>query len=465
LIESLAVRQRPALRPLFPAGSSSAIRTAEASVAALFSLSSYDRRHGVAMYALRVANDSSALMLCRIWAIAPDGTPSLAYPAVFEIEPYSLKSVEVPIWPDKRMPAQHFLAEVAGGNLQCMVEARPPEIRGHSRPIGAIAATACLATGLGMAAVAALGLTFPRILAFAVPPVTQPGATVQVAYTASGAGTLSYAVDGPNGKQIAAKTLQRQSGLIPIAIPANAQAGAYTVQLNLHGALGNAKELRVLNVAVPRNAGPRIGAISVSPVVAAPGQTVTATYTASASDGYVRLIDRDGTLWAQKPFSRDGITTFSLPPVSTNHEMRVLLHVHRGRAFAESSAGLVVAGAPAPRSASNDGMPLLAGSDGASAISTPDDRANGTFAVARTRVRSGDAIDVRILSPRNAMRIALADPQSREVASADAGADAETVTLRAPSVTVPSRYTVVATFTDGFGAETIVEPITIAPRR
>jgi hypothetical protein len=416
------------------------------------------------MYALRINNETNALLLCRIWAIESDGTPTLAYPAVFDVEAHSLKTADVPIWFDKRTLPQRFVAEVAGRDIRCTVEAASPRVPTR-RGIGAVAALVCMATGLGMAGLAALGLTFPRILAFAVPPATQPGATVQLAYTASGAGTLSYAVTAPNGRQIAATTLPKQSGLIPIAIPANAPAGAYAVALNLHGPLGTAKEVRTFDVAVPRNVGPQIGAISVSPIVAGPGQTVTATYTASASDGYVRLVDRDGTVWAQKPFSRNGVTTFSLPPVSTNHEMRVLLHVHRGRAFAESSAGLVIAAVPASRAPANDGMPLLAGSDGTSAISSPDERANGTFAVARTRVRSGDAIDVRILSPRNAMRIALTDPQSREVASTDAGADADTVTLRAPSVTVPSRYTVVATFTDGFGTETIVEPITIAPRR
>jgi hypothetical protein len=35
--------------------------------------------------------------------------------------------------------------------------------------------------------------------------------------------------------------------------------------------------------------------------------------------------------------------------------------------------------------------------------------------------------------------------------------------LKAPAVTVAARYTVVASFTDGFGQETIVQPIMIRP--
>ena len=416
------------------------------------------------MYALRINNETNALLLCRIWAIAPDGTSTLAYPAVFDVEAHSLKTADVPIWFDGRALPQRFVAEVAGRDIHCTVEAASPNVHPR-RGIGAIAALICLASGLGLAGLAALGLAFPRILAFAVPPVTQPGATVQVAYTASGAGTLSYAVAAPNGKQIAAATLPQHSGLIRIAIPSSARAGVYTIQLSEHGPLGSAKELRVVNVEIPHNAGPQIGNVSVDPVVAAPGQTVTVAYTASASDGYVRLLDRDGTVWAQKPFSHDGITTFAIPPVAGSREMRVLLHVTKGRGYAESSAGLVVASAsPIAPSAGND-LPLVAGSDGGSALSTAGDAANGTFSVARTRVRSGETIDVRVLSPRNAMRIALNDPQSHEVSAVNVGSDADVVPLRAPAVRVPSRYTVVATFTDGFGEETVVAPVTIAPGR
>ena len=42
------------------------------------------------------------------------------------------------------------------------------------------------------------------------------------------------------------------------------------------------------------------------------------------------------------------------------------------------------------------------------------------------------------------------------------GAEADVVTLRAPAVTVPTRYTVVG-FTDGFGQESVVQPVTIPP--
>lgn len=468
MIESLVVRPRPLApaHPLLPVGPGSAIRTTEGTVAAMFSLTTYDKRHRVAMYALRVANESSSVLICRILAIAPNGSQALAYPATFEVEPYSLKSADVPVWLDGSVP-QRFIAEVAGRDLYCTVEAPPPDVRPRRRPIGAIAAIACILSGLAMVGVAAVGLAIPRILAFAAPPLTHPGSTTQMEYSASGMGALAYSVAAPDGKTIAGATLPAASGAFPLTIPATGHPGAYSVRLSMRGPLGNVSQLRVVNVEVARNAGPQIGAISVDPVVAAPGQTVTATYTASAGDGYLRLLDRDGTVWAQKPFSHNGVTTFSIPPVSGNREMRVLLHVTKGRGSAESSAGLVIAGTlPAAAQGGNaNDMPVVAGTDGAAAVSTPADAGNGTFALARARVRSGETIDVRILSPRNGMRIALADPQSHEVSAVDVGSDADAVPLRAPAVRVPSRYTIVATFTDGFGEESVVEPITIEPAR
>jgi hypothetical protein len=138
--------------------------------------------------------------------------------------------------------------------------------------------------------------------------------------------------------------------------------------------------------------------------------------------------------------------------------MRVVLHVTKGRSAAESSAGLLVATAAAkaadtPQTVAGDNNP-----DGAT-----DDSDNGTFEVLTRSVQSGGAIHVRIFSPRNGMRIALTDPQSREVTGVNVGADAESVTLKAPSVTVAARYTVVANFTDGFGQESIVQPVIVRP--
>ena len=115
----------------------------------------------------------------------------------------------------------------------------------------------------------------------------------------------------------------------------------------MQGPLGSVDATRVLNAIVPvatnRAKVARIGSISVSPVIAKPGQVIDVSYTATAESGYVRLLGVDGTIWAQKPFSARGETQFVVPYFSGPREMRVVVHVARGQTSAQSTAGLVVA--------------------------------------------------------------------------------------------------------------------------
>jgi FtsP/CotA-like multicopper oxidase with cupredoxin domain len=194
-------------------------------------------------------------------------------------------------------------------------------------------------------------------------------------------------------------------------------------------------------------------------VVAKPGQRIEIAYAASGTDGYVRLLGTDGAIWAEAPFSHGGSTQFTVPNLPGQRELRVLLHVTRGRSTAESSAGLIVGSAqPDPNA---QPTPAVAGDN--QMDSAADGYANGTFQVASPTVPSGGTIHVQIISPRNGMRLSLTDTQSNEVTAVDVGTDQQTVSLRAPQVRVATRYTVVASFTDGFGQESIVQPVTVTP--
>ncbi|MEO6834686.1 MAG: hypothetical protein ABI231_02100 [Candidatus Tumulicola sp.] len=457
----LALRSERALgvatpAPLpFQAGSGTAVATLTGNVAAIFVLESFDRRHRFAIYSLRIANNSSSPLIGRIWIVSHDGAASPAYPVSVEIAPYTQRSTDVPVWLDDRTSFARAIAEIVGEGVECIVEAAAPAVADRERRLYPAIAAAGLAVAFLVAAGTALGMSLPRIAAFAVPPMAMNGTTVQAEYSASGAGTLAYAVTAPDGHRVAGGPLAAHSGAIPVAIPTSSDNGAYTLALTMRGPLGTAKEVRVLNGVVPKGrGGAQISDIAVTPVVAKAGQTVTVTYAASGTDGFVRLLGTDGTIWAQKPFSRDGKAEFVVPAVIDSREMRVLLHVIKGRSAAESSAGLVVAGAASEKFSATGAAPPAAAGDG---------DANGTFAVAARTIKSGGTIKVAILSPRNGMRVALTDTRSTEVTGVDVGADEETVTLRAPTVGLATRYTVVATFTDGFGEESIVQPVTVTP--
>lgn len=445
-------------------GSGTAMQTLAGSVSAFFALESFDKRRGVATYMLRVVNRTHSALICRTWVISRAGDAALAYPVLFEIEPLSTNAMQVPVWPGDFGSFDRAIAEIAGEGVQCIVEAPAPARFTPERPYARIAA-ACVGIGLLALTIAgALNGAMPRIAAFAVPPEALTGTTVRAEYNASGAGTLSYSVLAPDGRRIQGGTVADRSGELPIPLPASNAPSAYTVQMTMAGPLGAATETRVLNAVAGRGAGaPQIAGISVSPLVAKPGQSVNVAYSASGDDGYVRLMGDDGTIWAQQPFSHAGQTRLIVPPVTASQQMKILLHVTKGRAAVQSVAGLLVVPSAASRSIASP--PQIVGDDDPTTASSAasDAGENGTFALAASTVKSGATVHVHVLSPRNGMRISLTDGQSHEVTGLNVGSDSSDITLTAPTVTAPTRYTVVASFTDGFGQESVVEPLTVVP--
>ena len=422
-------------------GSHAVVQTQTGSVAVLFALESYDRRQHVAIYSLRVFNDSNALLVCRVGVVSQQGDAALAYPVPLQVEPFSVKSTEVPVWLSDFDSFSHAVVEVAGGDVRCVVEAAAPIVKPKRRFSEFTLAAAGVTFGLVTLAVAGSGLVVPRIAAFAVPPMALNGTTVQAEYASSGFGTLSYAITAPDGRRVAGGTLNQSAGTVPVAIPASHDSGAYTIQLSMQGPFGSASALRVLNatpkVAAAAGDSARIAHISVNPLVAKPGQTIDVAYAATGSDGYVRLLGTDGTIWAQEPFSHSGSTQVTIPALPGERELRVLLHVTRGSSTAESSAGVVVA-APAPAASVQPAPQVVSDNQ----VDSPaDGYANGTFQVLSATVSSGGTIRVQILSPRNGMRISLTDTQSNEVTGVNVGTDQPTVSLRAPQVRVATRYT------------------------
>jgi hypothetical protein len=467
-LNALAVRkQQPVMRtqaqrwPAPRSGSGTAMQTAAGAVSAVFALETFDRRSGVATYSLRVLNYTTSALVCQAWAITQKGRAVLAYPVAIDVAPNSELAMQVPVVLPALPRFDRALVEVAGQDVHCLVEAAAPAGTGGNRGY-AIAATSLLTGALALGGAVGLWPSIPRIDAFAVPPQALAGTTVRAEYDVRGSGRLWYTVAAPNGKQIQGGLLTDRSGTIPISIPPSRDAGAYTVQMALSGPLGEASATRVLTTLPERpRSEAQIGSISVSPIVVRPGQTVNVAYSAVGDGGYVRLMGADGTIWGQQSFSKHGLNTFVVPPVRDG-ELHLVLHVTRGHSSAQSMAGLVVA-TTTPATANAAPAQAIVGDDDPNAVQTTTDSANGTFDVLTKSVPSGGTIQVKVFSPRNGMRISLMDSQGHEVTGADVGAQATVVNLQAPSATVPTRYVVEASFTDGFGQETVVEPVTVVP--
>ena len=461
---ALALRSAGRLARSARPGSGTALQTAAGSISAFFTLEGFDQRRGVATYALRIVNGTKSVLICRTW-LTRNGDSIFATPDLLEILPSSTTTTQFSIVPRDVGPFDRAVAEIAGAGIQCIVDAPAPVVKKAHVAYATLAAASVIVGFLAIAAATALIGAVPRIAAFAVPPMALAGTTVQAEYAALGSGKLSYAITTPDGRHLQGGQLADHSGSIPVAIPVSNEPGAYTLQMTMQGPLGNAKEVRVLNAIMPpkprMRGGAEIGNLTINPAVAKPGQLIDVSYAASGDHGYVRLEGKDGTIWAQQAFSSNGETWFLVPRISG--EMRVLLHVANGRSAAESVAGLVVADTTAAAPSTDSAAPAVAGDDDSGSAIDVSSNANGTFEVVERAVKSGNPIHVRIVSPRNGMRISLDDMQSHEVTGTDVGADDDSVSLRAPSVNVATHYTVVATFTDGFGQESIVQPVTILP--
>lgn len=449
-------------------GSGSAVQTLAGTVSAFFALERYNRRRGVATYALRVVNRTSSALICRTWIISRDGDAMQASPLLVEVAPLATSLAHVPVRSGNFASIDRAIAEIVGDGVHCVVEAPPPVASRRRRShFGAVAIS--LAGLFLLGAAGTLRGEMPRIAAFAVPPEAMTGTTIHAEYSVSGSGTLSYAVRAPDGRTIQGGTLKQASGSIPIPIPASQNPGAYTLEMQMSGPLGAATATRVLNtlsVHSPQSlarmhGGAQISSISVQPLVAQPGQTINVAYAAQGDGGYIRLIGSDGTIWQQRPFSRYGETQLTIPPVSSLREMRVVVHVDKGRTAAQSMAGVLVAGTA--KSGYGAASPIAGDNDPVTSATASSSDTNDTFEVVEPTVKSGGPIQVKILSPHNGMRIALTDAQSHEITGTDVGTDTDSVTMRAPVVWVATRYTVVVTFTDGFGQESVVAPVTIVP--
>ncbi len=316
------------------------VEVAADSVAAFFALRSFDRRSGVAIYSLRVVNRTTSALFCRSLVLSRNGQPVAAYPQLVEVAPLSTTATQITLRTRDFASLDRVVAEVVGSGVQCVVEAAAPPRRKAYGRLG-ILATLSLVCGIAILATTTLLYSMiPRIEAFAVAPQALSGTTVEAQYDAAGAGRLAYIVTAPNGRRVAGGRLSDGIGSFFFAIPASAKSGSYAARLTIDGPLGGSSETLIIN-AVARMRNANVGAISVHPMVARPGQRIVVSYSAVGDEGYVRLIGTDGTIWAQRPFSKAGETNLIVPAVHDRREMRVLVHVTKGSSVAQSMAGIL----------------------------------------------------------------------------------------------------------------------------
>jgi hypothetical protein len=471
----LALPRPTALAPLrraetasaanLPAGSQIAVPTGQ--IAGALRLLSMDARRMVATYELMVANQTNAPLAAFCYAVgAPQRGGRLRWSSI-TVPPLSSVAVPVEIELPKRGPLRKIVAELHADGAQLIVDAEPPALR---RGFDAGKAALGLA-GAGIVALAAGAIAFerPRVAALAAPNRVPSGATFQVAY-AFGPGTNAgdYALDGPDGREIARGTLAAQSGVITLAVPSAHAERRYDLHLTGRNAFGSAEQSTAVVAAAsappksqpaPKPAAPEVHLPTVwlQQDTVQGGAPIVVRYITDAKTGTVKLLDQDGTERGSALLSERGSSILIAPQVDSQEDFRVVVVARRGDGRSEAQVPVRVVRNDITASGSA-GVPDPAGAP------APGGVAGDPVALASKTFISGEGIVVSIVHHQPNLRVVLLDDSGQEIQNVDVAPDDDRVVLEAPRTTTDTRYTIVATYGPGTSEESVIHSVVVRAR-
>ena len=349
------------------------------------------------------------------------------------------------------------VTEVRTRSGTLVFEEVPPPRTVRSRVVGALAVLAAAA-----ALYAGAEVVHPSVTALVVPSDVRANRPFAVAYAVARANTADYSVDSPDGYDAGRGTLSRAEGSFDVVLPRESEPHAYDIRVTAHSRFGDAvRTVRVvagpapLAVIATVQAKPRpraqarppftIDRLTLDRDTVAGGRPVLVYYRLRSVDGMVRLIDQVGTVRAEALLDRRGNSILVAPYVDTDEDFRVVVDASQGALRAEKSIALRVT-----KAHSLDDT-----------LATARRTHEGPIALVETQVAAGDPIEIGVVQYEPSLRVALVDPQGQEVAASSVTSDENEVTLTAPAVTGPAKYTVTATFKNGVGEETVIRNVTI----
>lgn len=437
-----------------PFGSQTQIRVRDGHLAAFLAYVGYERRIGVVKYALRVLNNTPLPAQAKLFVEA-GGVQQSAYPLAMEIAPFSMRDEIVPVRMDVTGWYDRAIVHVETEESVFTVEAPPPQ---RERPRWApwVAAAA-----IPLVVAAAVQMGQPRILGVAAPQKAMAGSTVRVPFQVSGIGTVEYDFDTRDGLQLAAG-LSSRSDVLKLQIPQDGVGAPYVLHVRMRNAFMRDERTESIAALVPKPkkpapapAGALIDNLAVSPSPAIAGKTIAVRYATKGQSGDVWLLDASGATWAHAPLSLYGTTQIAIPSAAAGKDMRVVLHAQRGTQHAESSVDVTVM--PSKQVVAQASRPAPA------AKPVPHAAASAQMQLSSQVVSAGDTVTANITGVNGDVRIALMNSNGGTMAEGDAD-EGQGVTLRAPDVTTPTTFYVVATLTSGVSQQSIVKRLYVTPR-
>ncbi len=427
-----------------------------------------------ATYELMVANETSAPVATFAYAAeAPQPGGLMTWNAIV-VPPFSAIAITVDVTVPRRGRAPRVVAELHGEEAQLTLDADPPSL--HARGLArraTLVASALFLLALGGASVAG---TKTQVFALGAPETVRAGAPFSVAYAVGHATDAEYTVETPDGMQVRRGKLEPGSGAFTLRLPAAPVSSGYDVSIFARGRFGSdTRTAHVVALGTEPARGRLAPAVRLDGVAlendsVKGGDPIAIDYRTNSRTGSVRLIDELGTVRAEALLRSDGRSVLVAPYVDADQDFRVSIDVERGTGHAQAEVPVrVLRGLPdaigrsdPPRAGPAAGALVPPGEAAADvAEATPPD--NSPFAVAPVQA-SGRSIAVQIVRHEPDLHIALMGTSGTELEGVDVAPDQQSVVLPALEHLPTGRLAIVATFTKGFGQETVVRPIRLNAR-
>ena len=429
-------------------GGRNAVTLPSGQVASDIELLGYDERRRIAKYELRVANDSASMLACYAYAVRGAGGQRPVTCTSIAVMPFSGVAVAFELPLPYIGNFDRITVEMHGDGIDLSSDTVPPN-RDYRVLVRRSITLATAALGTFVAALT--GLAQPHIVALSAPGEALSGTTIHVAYESRGFGGVSYGLTGPDGESVQAGVSKAFNGSIPFTMPEVPSTRSYIASVEEHNLLGgDARTAVIRDLATPP---PKMLTHVVEPAEISTlgseyaqvvsGAKIGVRYSYIAKTGTLRLLDARDGVWAAAPADPKGYTEFKAPHVDQPQDFRIALHVERGSTSADSQVGVTVTPAtPAPE---------------------PFKAINGTpLQMTAKPLHAGDPIPLRVTRQVADLHVAMQDPHGNEIEGFNI--DGTEAALHAPAHIDAGKYTMVVTYADRNGQETVVVPLIFLPK-
>jgi len=417
-----------------------------------------DARRRVALYELRIANETATPLISFAYPLGPTGPGGTVSWSTVRVPPGTSVAIPVEIPISRRRPLERVVAELHGEGVHLTLDADPPKRSNAPLRAAGLAAAALLLGGLCSGAYA---LERPQVTALAAPERAQTGQAFQVAYAiGSAADRAGYSVATADGRVVAQGTLKPQGSAFAVTLPASRRTTGYDVRVTAANRFGQDLRLTHILAVAPEPArvdvkhAKRSAAFALEAETVEGGQPIVVHYPPAVGTGTLKLLDQDGTERAAALLGKRGSSIVVAPNVEIAQDFRLVMDVPHGATVAESALPVrIVPAAPHQAPPKSPKTKAAANAPGGSPI-----------ALGSAKLRSGQAIVVTIRRYAPNLEIALMDDKGEELRKVAVRPEDKQLNIEAPSVIDDARFLIVATFNRGAGQESVIQSILVRPR-